>query len=368
MAKGLKLAAAVLGTSVALMTVALPAAADPMTAKLNASGNVDGLQVKVTRGTFGTHLFGLDLADGSKLKTYCINIRTRVDFEHPDLTEKSWDNFPDAASLFKKNRAKINWLLHNSYPFLGLDALQQALADNKITLTGGLSKEEAIAGTQAAAWHFSDEANLDKDNPTPNNPDAAKDVLALYDYLTGDKNVGMANVPAAAVQISPKTLAGQPGTRIGPFTVSTTGSVTALTAHAPSGVQITDKDGRQLSAADVRNGSEVFVQVPASAPAGEGGFEVKASGDTGRVFAASDAAHPNQTQIVAKSESTAASASATATWAAAAATTTTPAAQASSGPALASTGASIFVPLSLGVLLLAAGAGALLFLRRRGRA
>lgn len=364
MGSRLKLGAAIVGASVAMMLGVLPASADPVTAEIDKTGNVEGLRVKISGNEYDTLLFGVVLSDKTKLKTYCINLETDID-PAAGMKESPWDEYPDESSGFAKNRAKINWLLRNSYPFLGVEALNKSLGTD-------LDKEEAIAATQAAAWHFSDNQVLDRTNPTPQDPKSVKDVLALYDYLTGEKNVGMDNVPAPALKITPNTLAGQIGKRIGPFTVSTTASIKELTAELPAGVKLTDKDGKELTAGLIKNGTEIFVDVPASAAPGQGGFGLKASTDTSRVFVARDPAKPTQHMIVAQSESTKLSATAAATWTVATqpttTTTTTPAPQASNGGGLANTGASIFIPAVIGLVLVGGGAGALLFLRRRGRA
>ena len=362
MRNGMKLGAALVGASVALMLSALPASADDVAGSLEEARNVDGLTVKLTDGTFGTHLFGLKLADGSKLSAYCINIKTRVHYDQ-GMKEVPWDAYPDKTSSFTKNRAKINWLLHNSFPFIGRDALQKTLALKDLTAA------EALTGTQAAAWHFSDDKDIDRSNPTPDKPESKADVLAVYDYLTGAKNVGLDNLPALKLEVAPKSLAGAVGKRIGPFTVTTTGSITKLTPTVPAGVKLTDKDGKELTAQHIVNGSEIFFDVPAATPAGKGSFGLSASADAGRVFVAQKEGK-TQNLIVAQAEAAKLSANAEASWTvqqSAPTTTTTPAPQASNG-ALANTGVSIFVPVSLGILLLLAGGGALLFLRRRGRA
>src|SRR5439155_18527204 len=113
--------------------------------------------------------------------------------------EKPWDSYPDASSSFGKNHTNIYWLLHNSFPFVGTKALQQKLSIKD------LSVAEAIAATQAAAWHFSDDKDLDEANPTPDAPDSKADVLALYHFLTGAQNVGLENLPAPKLEITPKT-------------------------------------------------------------------------------------------------------------------------------------------------------------------
>lgn len=359
MRSGKRLGAALLGATVTLMLSALPAGADEVTATLDKVRNVDGLGVQLKGGDkFSTHLFGLN-ADGVKLSAYCINIEDRVHYDQ-GMVEKPWDSYPDASSSFGKNHTKIYWLLHNSFPFVGTEALGKRLA------LKDLSKEESIAATQAAAWHFSDDKDLDREHPTPDAPDSKADVLALYDYLTGAKNVGLENLPAPKLELTPKSLDGMAGKRIGPFTVATTASIVKLAPKLPAGVKLTDKDGKELTAGGIANGSELFLDVPAGTAAGEGSFELSATSEAGRVFVAKTAG-ATQNMIVAQAEAAKLSVAGQASWTAAAATPETPAPQASNG-GLANTGVSIYVPIAIGALLLLAGAGALLYLRRRGRA
>jgi TQXA domain-containing protein len=367
-----RVGAALIGATVALMLSALPAAADPVKGEVQVSVAEPGPEVNLvdTEGHFSTGMPGLKVGD-EIIKTYCIEFLRDLDHKHPQMVEAPWDAYPNPSSPFVANRAKINWLLHNSYPFLTIEKLRKELEANGVVLEHQLSTLEAVAGTQAATWHFSDNKNLDRDNPTVN-PTYAKNVLALYDFLIGSKNVGMGTQPSPALEITPDTLAGQTGTLVGPFKVATTADKLTLTKNVPAGVTITDKAGMELAADAITNGTEVFFKVPAGATAGEGTFDLKGTGSVaiGRVFVGEDnKKHPTQSLIVAEVKPVQVADSAKASWTVAPPTTTSPPApQGGTSPALANTGVSIIVPISIGVLLLLAGGGALLFLRRRGRA
>ena len=398
MARRLKLArtgAAVVGASVALMmTAAIPAGADPVTGKVDPDGYQNGYHVNVggKHDDASTSLIGFELEDGTKLQMYCVEINTRIDREH-SMAEKPWDSYPNAESPFHDNRAKINWILHNGFPVVGADALTKLLTDQGAKLKEGLSKEEAISATQAAVWHFSDGTKLNEENPLPKGPEDAKaDVVTLYKYLTGAANVGIGDQPTPALAVSPLELSGKAGERIGPFTVSTTGEIQKLTTKLPEGVKITDANGVELTAEAIKDGSQVFLDVPKDAKEGAGAFELTATAgvDTGRLFVGQNYAEkPTQSLIVAKAEKSEIAASAGAKWTEAATetttttppttseTTTTPSETPSTtSPApqpkntsgdLAETGVSIFVPIMIGVVLVGAGIGALLFLRHRKR-
>ncbi|MGH3880399.1 MAG: thioester domain-containing protein [Actinophytocola sp.] len=389
--KFIRAGAGVVGAAaVLMMAAAIPASADPASGVVD--GGSEGFNVNVGDGklkNISTSLIGFRLEDGTKLGMYCVEIHTRIDREHA-MVEQPWDEYPNADSPFHSNRDKINWVLHNGFPVKSTDDLAAQLGEG---LTDGLSEREAITGTQAAVWHFSDDTNLDRENPLAGNGDeaAATDVLAVYDFLTGDANVGIGDQPTPALEVSPSELSGKAGERIGPFTVSTTGSIDRLTANLPEGVKVTDLDGVELDASKIKNGTQLFLDVPAEAPEGEASFELAASAkvDTGRLFVGEDYSAERKTQslIVAKAEESEITVSGKGNWAAAPAPTSPPSSTSSTTPptttttteaapapqpkntgGLASTGASILVPVVIGLVLVGAGVGSLLFVRHRRRA
>lgn len=398
MARRLKLAragAAVVGVSVAMVVSALPAGADPATGKVE-GGGVGGYNVNLEgrNHSLNTGLIGFRLSDGTKLKMYCVEINTSIDRRH-EMVEQPWDKFPNADSPFHKNRDKINWVLHNGFPAASTDAITEAVGKlaAPVKFHHGLSQQEAVTATQAAVWHFSDGTKLRKDNPIPGqSEDTQADVVALYNYLTGEANKGIGNQPTPALEITPAEAKGKAGTLIGPFTVSTTGQITELTADLPDGVTITDKDSKELKAEDIKNGTELFLNVPKDAEDGSASFSLKGTAPlaTGRLFVGKNYQapdHTTQSLIVAQADKGKLSASAKGSWTAATTTTTpttttettttptttttteaAPAPQARNTGGLASTGASILVPVVIGLALVGAGVGALLLQRRRRRA
>lgn len=387
MSRFARVGAALTGTAAIVLAAAAPAAADPATGTVTPDKNVIGYQVNVGGdwlGTIPTSLLGFTLSDGTVLGMYCVEIQTEIDDTHP-MVERPWEDYPNPDSPFNKNRAKINWVLHHGFPSQTLEALAAALPSPP---NDGIDQLEAIAATQAAVWHFSDDTDLNRDDPLSgdgSNEEDAEDALALYDYLVGDANTGVNEAPIPELKIDPDKKDGQSGTRIGPFKVSTTATVEKLKADLPDGVKITDKDGNELAADKIKNGTELFFDVPSGTADDDGKFELTASAlvETGRLFVGENyAKNPTQSLIVAKSEKTTLKAEAKAEWTAAPVTTTTtettsttapttttttaaPIAQASNNDNLASTGASIGVPVIVGLVLVGGGIGALLFLRRR---
>ncbi|QRP47126.1 thioester domain-containing protein [Amycolatopsis sp. FDAARGOS 1241] len=326
---------------------------------------------------YDTVLFGLKLTDGSMLKMYCVQLEKNVDLGQ-DMVETPWDKYPDPdpKAPFRLNNDKINWVLHHGFPTEDLKSLESALAAKGVTLHDGLTQAEAIAGTQAALWHFSDNEDLDRDKPVPyGTADNGADVLALYDYLTGSDNTGIGQQPKPTLSITPSSAKGEAGTRIGPFTIASTGDITDLTTQLPDGVKLTDADGKALAEGDIKDGSKLYLDVPKDAKAGTAELALKAVGhlDTGRLFVGENyAEHPAQSLIVAESQKTTVDTSASASWAEAGVTPpTTPAAPTSQAPAaggsqpLANTGVNAGLPIGIGAALVLAGGAMLVLVRRR---
>jgi TQXA domain-containing protein/LPXTG-motif cell wall-anchored protein len=381
--------AAVVGTSVTVMLAAAIPAAAQTEARLD-NRWTDGLTVNlVGHEPTKTTLIGLGV-NGKHLDTYCVELRTSVDPRYPDMVEVPWDEYPSKESPFHVNRNKVNWVLHHSYPTVDLKTLGETAG-----VEGNVSEQEAIAATQAAIWHFSDDAELNKADATPGDQQSDADVLAVYDYLTGAENTGIEE-PEAVLEVTPEKKSGTAGERIGPFTVSSTADKIEVLAEFPKGVKLTDKDGNELPTADAEmkikqlNKYDVYVDVPESTQAGKGSFtaNIEAPLNLGRLFIGKEYRdHPTQSLILAKSETLTLSAKAEVDWTAATPPTTTTVPPTTTAPTitttspapvaaapqptntsgLAQTGASIFAPIVIGVVLVGAGIGALLIQRRRKR-
>lgn len=370
---------AVLAAAAAVMISSPAALADDGAARgrVDGQGGTVGYRLNLNKdGNYIAELFEMKLSNGSTLKLYCVQITVglRTDV---DMVERPWNKYPTTPKTsFNDNSAQINWVLHNGYPGTGLDALGKALKKQGVEVHDGVSEREAIAATQAAVWHFSDGVNLDPKQPLaePNPAEANADVAALYAYFTGDQNKGIGEQPKPTLNIAADKTEGAPGGKVGPYSVATSGDITSLTSQLPEGVKITDADGKELKGSDVKDGSKLFVDVPAGTKPGKGAFTLKATGelDTGRLFVSENyAKQPAQSLIVADSEKTEVTANAAASWAEAAAPTTAPSTPAGSnggGGDLANTGVDAAVPFTVGGLLLGGGALMLLLNRRRSRA
>jgi TQXA domain-containing protein/LPXTG-motif cell wall-anchored protein len=376
--KKLRVSAALVSVgAIALLSSAIPAAADP------ASGIVKGVaqsgpQVAVVDSDGKTRNYDTDIFDlvvGTEhLKTYCVDLYTDIDVKHsPGYVEAPWSQHTSPG--FTKNAPKINWLLHNGYPQVSAADLQAKIGGK---WNNGLSEQEALAATQAAAWHFSDNVNLDLGNPTPKDTGAAADVVSVYKYLTDEKsNVGIADQPKPELTLTPQKLTGKPGSLLGPFTVATNASNVVVSAKLPDGVLLADKDGNKLPDADAAKKAlaasdkyDFYLKVPAGTADGKADITVKANATLtlGRLFVSPKGQPEEQKLILAKTDNVALETKGVAEWNAGGTTPTsdTPAPQPkNTTEELAKTGASIMAPVVIGVVLVAGGVGALLFQRRR---
>ncbi|HEX6343393.1 thioester domain-containing protein [Umezawaea sp.] len=389
-----RIGAAFLGASIALLASAMPAVAE-VHVKPKPAWDQHGADVYVEGDDrlLDTSLIGLEI-DGTntKVQAYCVELPTPLKDGLP-LKEVPWDKHPNPNTKFKENADKVAWILQHAYPLVNEDELSKVVGKE-------LDDDEAIGATQAAIWHFSDGAKLDKGRVKNG------DVIALYDYLIGEENTGIKEQPTPTLTVEPKDKVGVPGELIGPFTVTTTAGEVVLKADLPEGVVLADKDGNPL--ADPKAGTlavqdagtktkEFFVKVPEGTPDGKATFSVEANAELsqGRLFVSSNDQQQTQSLVVAFPAKVSLKAGGTVSWAAAPVTTTTPpsttettpptttteSTPATTTPAptttttpvpaggssgdLASTGASIFVPLVIGIVLVGGGAGALLVMRRR---
>lgn len=397
MASRLRIGAALLGATALLSFSALPANADVII-RPDRGGQEDGLDVRLINGDHhhkqSTAVIKLRIEDDeerSNVLTYCVELPTPLE-DRDALKEVPWDQHPNPNTKFKVNAGKVLWILTNSYPGQPMDKVQAKFGSQ-------FNKKETIAATQAAIWHFSDEAELD-----PDKNDA--DVVKLYERLVKDATENeIKEQPKPTLEIEPASKSGKSGEKIGPFKVTTTASEVKLTANLPEGVTITDAAGNPLAVqkegdklaiqAAGEKVTEFFVNVPEKAPAGKASFKLSAEAQLaiGRLFVAhnKDKEDVAQSLVVASPQKAKVEKEGKVDWAVEAkpsepstpattttttttttpetttpTTSTTPANPApGGGEDLASTGASILWPLVGGLVLVAGGVGALFIVRRK---
>ncbi|WP_377271399.1 Cys-Gln thioester bond-forming surface protein [Peterkaempfera sp. SMS 1(5)a] len=256
---------------------------------------LDGSGHVVERPTGGT--IQLKLKDAT-LETYCIDIHnpTRGGTEY---NETDWDH--SVLSGKKEQLGKIRWILQHAYP-----VVDPATLGGKAGVT--LNDDTAAAATQAAIWHFSDGVDAHPENGNA-------DKVTQWLEAQADQNGG-ADEPLPSLQLSPDSVSGNSGEKVGPITVSTSADKVALDLDAAAkaaGVTLVNESGQAATSA--ANGDKLFFDVPAAAPKGEGTITASTTTqiEVGRVFGPVD--KKSQTLILAGSSSVPVTASATGAWA-----------------------------------------------------
>lgn len=280
------LVALLIATGGYLLGVA-PARADVVTQW--SGGGTDGATIKVTMPdgstkSVGTFLFDLKVGDQT-LKAYCIQI---------DVSTSPPQKYTEGDFDAVQNHAKVLWAMLHGYPNVTTATLASAAG------LGGVTAKDAITGTQAAIWHFSDGAT-----PTATNSGMSTAAQQVYAYLTGAKNTGVTTPPAPSLQLSPTSSDGFVGDRLGPFTLTMSGSATAALS-ATSGT-ITDAAGTTMTSAG--DGAKIYLT---SEVAGSSVLTASATTvvEAGRSFVAPG----RQTLILAQSGEVSSSDSAKVTW------------------------------------------------------
>ncbi len=275
------------------LTTATTAAADQNGSAVATLGNVlHGQTVNIPhegRGTAGTVALK---EDGQSLEVYCIDLyhgtSAGVKYQETGWDQSVLSNNPD--------RGKIQWILEHSYPVLSASDLAQE------TGVSGLTQDEAAAGTQIAIWHFSDKTDA-------TSSDKATTKVAAW----LEQNATNVSEPAPSLALSPASVAGQSGDKLGPITVTTNAKSVDVKLTAPSGVELVDGNGQTVTNAG--NNDKLYVKVPAGADAGTA--QLSASTTTtlpvGRAFKALKG--NSQTMILAGTAPVQVNASATAQWA-----------------------------------------------------
>ncbi|MBC7270717.1 MAG: Cys-Gln thioester bond-forming surface protein [Streptomyces sp.] len=241
-------------------------------------------------------LFEMSVEGGGTLQTYC------VDLHNPTQKDARYHETPWSGTSLGTNKdaGRIRWILQHSYPQVN----DLAALARKAGIRGGLTEQDAAAGTQVAIWRYSDAADVDA-------VDAEAEKLA--DYL--EKNARAVGEPKASLTLDPPAVSGRPGEQLGPVTVRTDADMVAVTPPTnavTSGVRIVDADGEPVTSA--RNGDRLFFDVPEDAADGTAELTLNASTTVpvGRAFASESR---SQTQILAGSSESTVSVKATASWA-----------------------------------------------------
>jgi TQXA domain-containing protein len=235
--------------------------------------------------TVGAALITLRTAEADELLTYCIDLNTHTN-TGVTYDEGSWTqaNVPDVD--------KVTAILQASYPVRSLVQLQQSSGIDTLTV------EEAIAGTQATIWHFTDLVNLDRTIAAQN---AESNIGKLYDYLLGIA-ANPVTEPIPALSITSSNSSATVATMVGPFTLQVSPASATVVVTNDAGVGFTDVSGNPVVPS--ANGDQFWIT-----PTAGGSFTINATTEvavpTGRVFLhATTAADPDAHQklVLAKSD------------------------------------------------------------------
>ena len=208
-------------------------------------------------------------AKEGNIRAYCIELEVNVKYES-DLKVGAWKDFP-GTNKFKDNpgiQAKVAWIAQRSYPQTNLAEVTKASG------VQGLTEKDAITATQAAIWHFTNDFEYQGLDGT--DQATADRVGALYKYLTGEKNVGLKETAKPTVEIKGENGTFKAGDPVGPIRFESNQATVKLTNELK--YDLVDKDGKAVDKNAVPTGTDLFLKVPADAPAGEQEFKVSATG------------------------------------------------------------------------------------------
>jgi TQXA domain-containing protein len=129
---------------------------------------------RMTRYRGGTYSHTVDtivFTDGSSARTDLIRINPNIEAYSLDFTghaptrpshyrAATWSAVPNLRT--RAHEAEVDWILRNSFPAVGTAELSRRLRAAGYPLgSANIAEHEAIAATQAAIWHFTNDLNLD---------------------------------------------------------------------------------------------------------------------------------------------------------------------------------------------------------------
>jgi TQXA domain-containing protein len=129
---------------------------------------------RMTRYRAGTYSHTVDtvvFTDGSSARTDLIRLNPNIEAYSLDFTghaptgpshyrAATWSAVPSLRT--RAHEAEVDWILRNSFPALGMAELSRRLRAAGYPLgAANIAEHEAIAATQAAIWHFTNDLNLD---------------------------------------------------------------------------------------------------------------------------------------------------------------------------------------------------------------
>ena len=228
-------------------------------------------------GALGTQLLTVHTNDkGGKILAYCIELDVHSEWGG-EMKQASWSAFP-GSNEFAKNpqvRSKISWIAHRSYPQV---SIAQVATEAGVP---GLTEREAITATQAAIWHLTDNFTFNglhnwEEPHHDTTSDRAQRITKLYNYLLGSANTGLPETSGPKVEVAVPRTPGVSGELVGPIRLTATQQTVAVDALPHP---LVDATGKEVDLAAVPTGTDLFLKVPADAPAGKANIVAKLTGD-----------------------------------------------------------------------------------------
>lgn len=229
-------------------------------------------------GALGTQLLTVHTDDrGGRILAYCIELDVHSNWGG-ELQQTDFSAFP-GSNEFAKNpqvRSKVSWIIHRSYPQTGVAQVAAAAG------VPGLTEREAITATQAAIWHLTDNFAFNGlhswEEPRHDTAsERAQRVKKLYDYLLGPANAGLPESSGPSVEVTAPKAPGTSGELVGPIRLTATQQTVALAALP---YPLVDAQGNEVDLSAVPTGTDLFLKVPADAPAGKADITASLTGDT----------------------------------------------------------------------------------------
>ncbi|XBH20332.1 VaFE repeat-containing surface-anchored protein [Jonesiaceae bacterium BS-20] len=279
---------------------------------------IPGLRLAIGNSSVATHLFPVytrEVTAPDQL-AYCVELSVDVQYEI-DLNVSHWNEFPGRNNFADSLavRQKVAWIVNQSFPGNSIEALR--------TQSGirGLTVPEAIAGTQAAIWSFTDSApasadylytGISADGVPDSTSPAAVRVGALVDYLTGDSNTGVPEVRGPSLSVSTPSVSGQAGGLVGPFSFQGSAAFVELTSS--STYPVVFADGSPADLAQAPTGTDLFLKVPSHAPANNATISATLSGPQLTGMLVTNTKPRTQTLMISRSDEVQVHASLSASW------------------------------------------------------
>jgi TQXA domain-containing protein/LPXTG-motif cell wall-anchored protein len=252
---------------------AAPAVADePVTAKPRGGDAYGYVRLEGFDRPVDVGPLALDF-DGEKADAYCIDLHHPVAL-NVDYHEGTW------SQAEVKNLGKVQWVLLHGYPQRSGAALLEAAGATAAGISDARLKQLFYIGTQVSVWHFSDGAVLTGPGERRGRPGYGNGEFAVvkkvYDHLTSKATD--APEPKAELTIAPASRTAAADSKAGPFTVTGPSGPIALTVTGGTAV---DGEGRTVTG--VTNGGTFWLGRDG---AGEVSAVAKttATHSTGRVF------------------------------------------------------------------------------------